>query len=103
MLDALVGPSDDETEDSLAPSDYATTLDDPPSLHQREDILSDDDDLSIVSSHNNPWVQGTNGRTGRRLHDKDESYTLPQKVATTYGICQSALTWMALQGDAGQV
>jgi hypothetical protein len=100
VLDALVGPSDDETEDS---ADDDTTIGEPPSLQQREDILSDDDDLSVASSQNNHWVQGTNGRTRRRLHDKDRSYTLPQKVATTYGICQSALTWMALKGDAGQL
>jgi hypothetical protein len=99
VLDALVDPSDDETEDSA--DDEDTTIGEPPSLQQREDILSDVDDLSIASSHGNPWVQGTNGRTRRRL--QDERSTLPTKVATTYEWCQNGLTWMALKGDAGQL
>jgi hypothetical protein len=111
------GPSD---EDSIATTDD-DTLDDPPPLQQREDILSDDDSdddetISVTSSpkitprtkhidgnDNAPWVQGTNGKTRRRLHNEDGSYTLPPKVATTYGLCQSALTWMSLKDDAGQL
>jgi hypothetical protein len=147
---ALIGflmhhDDDDEAKDSLANSDSDTTygdlpslhqgedilsddddddetVSDPPSLHQREDILSDDDETLGGSRNDNvpdaagphpdddvdgndhiPWVQGAHGRTRGRLHNNDGTYTLPQKVATTYGLCQSALTWMSLKGDAGQL
>jgi hypothetical protein len=119
---ALIGfiTHDDEAEDSLATPDDGFTI--VPPLEPREDLLSDDDetldgpnpipgvagphpdDVEMIDVDGNddvPWIHDTNGRTRRRLNDG--SYSLPQKVATIYGICQSALTWMSLKDDAGQL
>ena len=102
----------DEDAESLANSNNDSSSEYLPSLHQREDSDSSDEDdnpddtdeeTDVDEDDDIPWVPGNNGRTRRRLQSEDGSYALPTKVATTYGLCQSALTWMSLKDRAGQL